>query len=191
MFDVFGRRPKKTNKSEQVEAPLTEQKPAPRLPKEPAFHLSTRNFQEFEDNDVAIKLWLPELAERRLIELSDHRGQSRSKLLRLVFFRYLYGEYELEAMRARQEGLFLPPPRIMAAVSRHRSGPNTTPELGKNLEDTKLWLPARMRTDLQSQADRSEKPLSQFMREVLVSILFGHLPLADALKPDAEEPEKK
>lgn len=190
MFDYFGRR--RSAKTDQVSSSQGET--ASYAAGGSRFKLSTRNFADFQENDVPIKLWLPEPAERRLIELSEHWGLSRAKLLRFSFFRYLYGQYEFEAMRELSAGLFWLPTGLkepLAAARKHRSGPNTTPELGKNDEDVKLWLPTRMKTDLQKLADQSGKPLSQFIREVLVFQLFGHLPLADALRPDPEsEPDK-
>ena len=136
---------------------------------------SVKTFAEFSKNDVALKIWLPEPAEQRLKELCDYFSESRARLLRSVYFVYLYGRYDFEQMRQKSLGLFSRTEEVRFSRSvTHRSGPATTPELGKNNEDVKLWMPAKMGEDLQGVADKMQIPLSQLLREVLVSTLFWH-----------------
>lgn len=148
---------------------------------------SRKSFEEFSRNDVAIKIWLPEPVDTRLTELCDYFSESRPRLLRSVYFVYLYGRYEFEQMRIKSLGLFssMGEPLFSQAPSQsvtHRSGPATTPELGKNDRDVKLWLPSKLRDDLQQIADKTKTPLSQLLREVLASTLFGHSYLPDRMQ---------
>ncbi len=143
-----------------------------------------KTFDDFKESDVAIKIWLPEPAEEKLRELCGYFAVSRPAFLRSIYFVYLYGRYDFEQMRSKSLGLFCASDadvmfsRLQVPVT-HRSGTSTTPELGKNAEDFKLWLPSKMKVDLQRLANRAETPLSQFLREVLVSALFGHGYLAE------------
>jgi hypothetical protein len=59
---------------------------------------------------------------------------------------------------------------------------NRTPELGKNTEDVKVWVPSQIKSDLQKLADESGYTLSHLIREVLISTLFGHTYLPQPMK---------
>jgi hypothetical protein len=48
------------------------------------------------------------------------------------------------------------------------------PGLGKNIVPLKLFLHEKMKADLQALADKAGIPLSQFVREILVSHFLGH-----------------
>jgi hypothetical protein len=147
-----------------------------------------KTYDEYADNDVAIKIWIPEPIEETLRELCEHFEESRARLLRCILFVYLYGRYDFEQMRSKSLGLFCES-YIRYSLKMtdsdeknpitHRSGSNTTPELGKNAHDIKLWIPLKMRDDLQELANRAEKPVSQFFREILVATLLGHRFLGD------------
>ena len=50
--------------------------------------------------------------------------------------------------------------------------------------DVKLWMPTKMNADLQRIADNAQIPLSQVLREILISALFGHGYLADRAQWD-------
>ena len=53
------------------------------------------------------------------------------------------------------------------------------PELGKNVVPVKVWVPSRIRNDLQTLATHVGLNLSQYVREIVISRLLGHgtLPL--------------
>src|SRR3990167_8487511 len=65
-----------------------------------------KTFDDFKENDVAIKIWLPEPAEEMLRELCGYFAVSRPILLRSIYFVYLYGRYDFEQMRSKSLGLF-------------------------------------------------------------------------------------
>jgi hypothetical protein len=48
------------------------------------------------------------------------------------------------------------------------------PELGKNVAPIKVWIPKRMKTNLQSLAEHAGLTLSNYVREILISRLLGH-----------------
>ena len=48
------------------------------------------------------------------------------------------------------------------------------PELGENVSPIKVWLPMRMRNDLQTLAGYAALNLSQYVRESVISRVLGH-----------------
>jgi len=52
--------------------------------------------------------------------------------------------------------------------------PNIMRDLGKNIEDLKVWIPKRMKEDIQALADKASLTLSEMIREIIISTLFGH-----------------
>lgn len=64
--------------------------------------------------------------------------------------------------------------RILDEGGRNVGYCHWVPELGKNIAPIKVWIPARMKADLQLLADHAEIPLSQFVREIVMSRLLGH-----------------
>ncbi|MES2683538.1 MAG: hypothetical protein V4650_08470 [Pseudomonadota bacterium] len=136
-------------------------------------------FDEFKGDDVAVKFWLPEPLDQRIKQLSEYFGVTRPKFLRVTFFIHLYGRYRLEQMRQQvNSGLFFESPIMQARGGGTESDtpPATArpPGLGKNDQDVKLWLPLKMSKDLQALADAAELPLSVFLRNVLVTQIYGH-----------------
>ena len=52
-------------------------------------------------------------------------------------------------------------------------------DLGKNDHDIKTWIPSQMYADLKQAADNKSIPLSVFVREVIITYLFGHQALPE------------
>jgi len=52
--------------------------------------------------------------------------------------------------------------------------PDIMQDLGKNTEDLKVWIPRKMKEDIQALADKASISLSEMIREILISMLFGH-----------------
>ena len=63
------------------------------------------------------------------------------------------------------------------------------PGLEKNIVSLKVYIPARIKDDLQKLADRVRIPLSQFTRELLVSHFFGHTFHPEKLKTWTDDQE--
>ncbi|HNV71539.1 MAG TPA: hypothetical protein PKO06_17680 [Candidatus Ozemobacteraceae bacterium] len=131
---------------------------------------------------MAVKIWVPRTLDQLLIKLSDHFHESKTRCLRQILFKYAYGQVQLEKFRSVAiQGAGDPeadPDRPLYSRT-SASDPYATPELGKCGEDIKLWIPQKLRDDLQILADRASVPLSQFIREILVSELLGHVYLPE------------
>ena len=47
-------------------------------------------------------------------------------------------------------------------------------DLGKNTEDMKVWIPRKMKVDIETLAGKSSISFSEMVREIIVSTLSGH-----------------
>ncbi len=122
-------------------------------------------------NAVSIKVWLPEPLDERLKSLVEYQLENRSELIRNALFQHVYGAYCFEQMRSQQEGLFWTRPLIeTAAFSR---SPKPSYNLGKNIVNVRVWLPAKLRDDLALLAANANKTWSHYVREVLIFHFMG------------------
>lgn len=140
------------------------------------------DFRDLKRHDTALKFWLPEPAAEALKEIAGRNGESMSEMLRQFLAMYCYGVYAYQVMNDKIPGLFKtqddgirfseapfePPP------GKKRVDTYWVPELGKNIAPIKAWIPERMRDDLQVLADHVDIPLSQYVREIVISRLLGH-----------------
>jgi len=139
------------------------------------------SFDDFQTHNTALKFWLPEPADQALKEFCDIADQSISEWLRQFFVVYAYGLLALTVLNERCPGFFRTQRGIQFSLAAPEEPPGkkrvTTywvPELGKNIVPIKVWIPARMKSDLQILADHAEIPLSQLAREIVISRLLGH-----------------
>jgi len=156
--------------------------------KEPVLHvtLTDRDYSGMlENGDVAIKFWLPELMGLMLDQNCKVLNTSRSDLVRQILFTYLYGKHDWLGMYERRETHYKLRPESRPLFSRSPSSetvgepaPNIMKDLGKNTEDLKVWIPHRMKEDIQEMAGRASISLSEMIREIIVSTLIGHTYLA-------------
>ncbi|MBL8421315.1 MAG: hypothetical protein JNK92_11845 [Dechloromonas sp.] len=134
-----------------------------------------------QEHDVAAKLWLPEPAALALEDFSKVQGISRSEMLRHFFAAHSYGVYVVELLRGQFPEVFRDQEPVRFSRASHEPPPGKkrhvtywVPELGKNVAPIKLWIATRLRNDLQALADHVHLPLSQYLREIVVSRLLGH-----------------
>lgn len=139
-----------------------------------------RDFSRFEGKDVRLKFWLPDLMDEALADLEQAMRISRSELVRMTLFQYLYGRYDYVAMQIQKSGFFRPVGRLKSVkYSRNAPQGDRTPELRKNMNDVSIFLPQCMKEDLLASAQLVDLPLSVHLREVLISELLGRMYLPD------------
>lgn len=145
-------------------------------PYQPTLPGADQDFSEFAEDDTFIKFWLPDRLLTAVDGLAEYFDNTRSRLLRGLLFVHVYGMVAFESMRCRHLGLFDPQIRIDDGemMKASRNGSATTAHLGKSRNNLKLHLPSRLREDLQRLVARSGVPLSQYLREVLVSVFLGY-----------------
>jgi len=136
-----------------------------------------------ETGDIAIKFWLPDLVGIMLNQSCKFANTTRSDFIRQNLFIYLYGRYDLMGLLEQRNHYYRldPPSRIMFSKSAAPKNdtvsepePDIMQDLGKNTEDLKVWIPVRMKEDIQKLADKASISLSEMIWEIIISTLFGH-----------------
>lgn len=139
------------------------------------------DFSDLKSHDVALKFWLPEAGKQALSEMSERSNLSSSELLRQFLAVHCYGLYAYYQMADEIPMLFKD--RGSIKFSRAQTEPPEgkkrvdtywIPELGKNIAPVKIWIPKRMKIDLQVLAEHTKLTLSNYIREILLSRLLGH-----------------
>lgn len=128
-------------------------------------------------NDAQLRVWVPEPLSVAMKEVADRLDRPLAKYLREQLVVYLYGSHELLCMHDNNIGIFHPPPPSKPDSGTRFSRAHAVdyiPGLGKNIVPLKLFLHEKMKADLQGLADKAGIPLSQFVREALVSHFLGH-----------------
>lgn len=143
-----------------------------------------RDFGGLKDHDTAVKFRVPEPVRKAFEELVDYYESDFSTLVRHVLFIHLYGQYDLLFLAERGDRRFMPQGERetfsdMVLYSRAPDADNRTAQLGKNDNDLKVWMPGQLVDELDGLADRAGITRSQYIREVLVSHLFGRKQLPD------------
>lgn len=133
---------------------------------------------EFKVLDTSLKFWIPETLKAALEQLCDHNDESLSNLLRKALFVHCYGLYAYLLAVKSQERIFRHSTNdvLFSRSSKAQAGEPTywVAKLGKNIAPTKVFLPSRLKADLQKLADYSQKTLSEYIREIVISRIFGH-----------------
>lgn len=141
---------------------------------------------EFAVHDAALKFWLPELVVVSLMDMALRNGASVNETLRQFFVQHCYGVLTFQMLLEYDRGLFKDPePPVFSRKQREvdeRPGKRRIesywlPDLGKNIAPIKVWMPGRIRRDLQKMADHVGLSLSQYVREIVISRLIGHAKL--------------
>ena len=149
--------------------------------------------EKLHENNAVLRFWLPEEAKQAMEEAVRCNKTTTARYLRELFVVYLYGEHSLQQMRQQSTGLYyVPPPAPDSGIRYSISMPttiDTVAELGKSIIPVKLYLPQKIKDDLQLVADATETSLSTFIREVLISHLFGHVFLHEKLRIWSPEEE--
>lgn len=134
-----------------------------------------------DGQDVAIKIWLPEIIARTVKWLADYEGISQSAWLRARLMVYVYGRVAVQALRTRLQQAERDAARFSRRPVDRSKGRwiYKVPQLGKNTVAFKLWMSEQMRADLQALADHAEVTLSAFVREAIVADLLGRASLPE------------
>ena len=151
--------------------------------------LSGRNYEELDECDVALKFWMPESVEQKIGEMCSVQKTCASDMVRQILFIHLYGRYDLFGLIERKCSTFMLCRPVMYSCTAPVVDPDAPPvPVEKSIADFKVWIPARMKADIQVLAQKAGKKPSLYVREVIVTHLFGHVPPAgfafDMLPPD-------
>ncbi len=138
------------------------------------------DMSDFQHNDTAFKCWLPAPVFEALQEICDIDSVSQSEFFRNYLYNHCYGLYAVQQLLADFPSLFKDN-HIMFSMSEPETPPGKkkswtywVPELGKNIVPVKIWLPKRLRDDVQILADHAGVKASQYVRETVISRLLGY-----------------
>jgi hypothetical protein len=150
------------------------------------------DFDEFKHHDAPLKFWLPEVVASVVSDMAKRNGASASEALRQFFVQHCYGVVTYQLLLDYDSKLFKdddgPVFSNKAKTSDERPGKKRIdtywlPDLGKSTTPIKVWLPTRVKSDLQAMADHVGISLSQYAREIVISRSVGHakLPMREAM----------
>jgi len=142
-------------------------------------------FPEFSKNDVPVRFWVPEPVMDALNDFRFRASEPFTYMLRQILASHCYGIIAFQAMKQanphifKEGGSFYQSAKENPPPGKKRITTYFVPELGKNVKPIKLFIPTRLRDDLQLLADHVGLSLSNYLREIVISRLFGHgaLPL--------------
>ena len=144
-----------------------------------------RDFGGLGENDQPVKFHVSEPVRKALNEMAAYHDSNLSVIVRHILFVALYGSYDLQALSERGNQEFMPykaqreDSGIRNSRNRDIRPPTrpTPPDLGKNLDNIKIWLPQKMVDDLDALVHEAGSNRSAFLREVLIQYLFGRMQL--------------
>lgn len=146
------------------------------------------DWSEMNIDDVAVKLWLPEVLDDCLSALSNTFEQSKSDLARNALMIHFYGRYVFEQLVANQLWKLtrrvetakpIPETRYNAQTPTVDVSPIPPPRqlyiraFGKNTRDLKVWMPSRLHKEIGKLADQCKKSESEYMRRALTAYYLG------------------
>ncbi|NOU24090.1 MAG: hypothetical protein HOO90_00985 [Methylotenera sp.] len=175
MFWIFSR--KNTDKKTLADRPVLS-----------PLYQGNRDLCDLTSRESELRVWLPATIFVALVDMAAISNNHRSDYLRKFFTHYLYGAHEFERMRQAHTGAFYDvskhPVDLLALKAREAQEPKILESrvanieclrgLGKNIIPLKIFLATKIKDDLQLLADKTAMPLSQFVREILISHLLGH-----------------
>ncbi len=133
-----------------------------------------RDYRGMGQQSDTLRIWLPEPARLGLEQICEQMDTTMTVYLTEYFATYLYGFHELLRMRAGRLGLYAPPEpspnrRLGQAMTMEPESPN----LGKNIFALKLFVPVKLKLDLQATAALAGVTLGEFSRSLICGHLFG------------------
>jgi hypothetical protein len=154
-------------------------------------------FSEFARNDASMKVWLPQILIERLDWISKNVDVSRPDVIRALMFEHLYGRVAYLALLAhgaqeRAEQTLFEARKMVSKkgglahitemgdhdasgvrYSRQRQSSIDAELIGKPVDNHRLELPRRLRTDLAEVARVHRLTPSHYVRKMLVQQLLG------------------
>lgn len=146
---------------------------------------SMGDFSDLEKHDASLKFWIPEPAAVALKEIKKLRSESINETLLIFLLGHCYGFYFQQMLLYKHPEVYRDPDGLadVRFSNRQRSDDHRepkrkpvyyVPELGKNIFPIKLWIPRRLKDDLERLAQHVNLTLSEYTREIVISRVFGH-----------------
>jgi hypothetical protein len=150
-------------------------------------NLSGRPYNAYSERDAAIKLWLPESIKDRLNEVSTYIDTSVSDFLRQILFIHLYGRVDFlgllqtkhpTALNSHIDTGIVPDasPQVEIEVKAVKKAKVIKNGPEKSTSSVKIWVPSKMKSDLDQLALKNKASLSEYARHVIITHLLGNMP---------------
>jgi hypothetical protein len=151
----------------------------------PQINLSGRAYNAYSERDTAITLWLPESIKDRLNEVCTYIDTSVSDFLRQVLFIHMYGRVDFlgllqtkhpTALNSHIDTGIVPEttPQVELELKAVKKKPAAEAAEG-NTASIKVWLPSKMKVELDQLAVKNKTSLSDYARHVIITHLMGHI----------------
>jgi hypothetical protein len=131
------------------------------------------DYSDMEKNTATLKVWLPESTERHLEELATYLDTSVSDFIRQILFQHLYGRYDLIGLVERQKRN-PDEPDVPFEGAKFSLAPTFEPSNNK-VAGVKIFIPSRMRIDLEKLSRDKYLTISEYVRLVIMNHLYGTL----------------
>ncbi len=129
-----------------------------------------RDYSGMNLQEEQLRVWLPDPAKLGLEEICERVETSMTVYVTEYFTEYLYGQHELLKMRENRTGLYEP---RKASLMKYNMERTAEPDLGKNIFALKIFIPTKIKADLQALAKRAQISLGEFTRGLICAHLFG------------------
>lgn len=151
-------------------------------------NLSGRAYgRDFSGRDASIKLWLPPSIKDRLDEVCTYIDTSVSDFLRQVLFIHMYGRVDFlgllqakhpTALNSHIDTGIVPDtsPQVEIEVKSVKKVKVTKNGPEKSTSSVKIWVPSKLKTDLDQLALKNKASLSDYARHVIITHLLGNIP---------------
>ena len=134
------------------------------------------DFNEFAVNDLYIKVWLPDRLIYVINKLSANYGSSQPDVIKTILFRHVYGIAVFEAFAVWKINIHRQESSRHSSNDQVKLSPmrNLSMEfIGKSTENLKVWLPAKLKAEVEQLAATRVLGVSDYVRMVLVKELLG------------------
>lgn len=139
------------------------------------------NFDEFASNNDYIKVWLPDRLVTVINRLSANYGSSRPDVIKTILFRHVYGIAAFESFSAwkiniHQQEAYKLRTSDQTSSDQVKFSPMRSQSIefiGKSTENLKVWLPTKLKVDVEQLAATRGLGVSDYARMVLVKDLLG------------------
>lgn len=132
-----------------------------------------RDYSGMNLQEEQLRVWLPDPAKLGLEEICERVETSMTVYVTEYFSEYLYGRHELLKMRESRSGLYEPRQASLMKYNMERTASDIPPDLGKSIFALKIFIPSKIKADLQALAKRAQISLGEFTRGLLCAHLFG------------------
>lgn len=134
-------------------------------------------------DDTAVKIWIPEVLDRCLSDLTERFDQSKSDLARNALMVHVYGRFAFEQLVAnrlwkltrrieREDSVKYSMEGISVKLA-DAPRPAFIQAFGKNTDDLKVWMPRKLRDAVASLGFDAGQTVSEYIRRALTAYYLG------------------